>query len=475
MGNKRVFATSLETKYPHGLCLEIAHAFRRHAVARGAGEPRQTLICDNQLPGTNAGAKAVTGVQAAKPLHSTLVRTFKSKLARIMSDQQQLVWPRTFELPADAKPILKLCLGGVGEDCTSRLEIAHAALREHSIDVEIDVAIPPLSQLQIFGVFWDPLDFVKEAVKAGHPLDGKSSLPWGLEDAIQTHLNMDDCDIARMRARWVRKWLRAVCELKERESQLRADMSARLSDAVKCKRLAVFEAMLHECEFPDAGVLDELKDGADLVGSVPRTGMLPTKFKPALLTLSGLASLAAKMRSVVQFSTGSSGDQEIDNAVYEQTLQEVQCGWLSGPLIWSDVDTSWPVRKRFGLKQKHKVRLIDDFTASGVNDAVTSFEAPTLHTVDVTASMLQTWFATAAKCGKPSALEQCLQTNRHFGAEPLLLSYLCVQPGNTQSRSLSLQCATLRSLKGSALIPEVCACLVVDWSALVQTALDKLL
>ena len=190
----------------------------------------------------------------------------------------------------------------------------------------------------------------------------------------------------------------------ERESQLRADMSARLSDAVKCKRLAVFEAMLHECEFPDAGVLDELKDGADLVGSVPRTGMLPTKFKPALLTLSGLASLAAKMRSVVQFSTGSSGDQEIDNAVYEQTLQEVQCGWLSGPLKWSDVDTSWPVSKRFGLKQKHKVRLIDDFTASGVNDAVTSFEAPTLRTVDVTASMLQTWFATAAKCGKPSAL-----------------------------------------------------------------------
>ena len=119
-----------------------------------------------------------------KPLHSILVRTFKSKLARIMSDQQQLVWPRTFELPADAKPILKLCLGGVGEDCARRFEIAHAA---------------------IFGVFWDPLDFVKEAVKAGHPLDGKSSLPWGLEDAIQTHLNMDDCDIARMRARWVRK------------------------------------------------------------------------------------------------------------------------------------------------------------------------------------------------------------------------------------------------------------------------------
>ena len=36
-------------------------------------------------------------------------------------------------------------------------------------------------------------------------------------------------------------------------------------------RLAVVEAMLHECDFPDAGVLDELKDGADLVGSAPRT------------------------------------------------------------------------------------------------------------------------------------------------------------------------------------------------------------
>ena len=43
--------------------------------------------------------------------------------------------------------------------------------------------------------------------------------------------------------------------------------------------------MLEHYKYPDPGVLDELVNGASLKGEVAKTGMLPFKFTPALLTL----------------------------------------------------------------------------------------------------------------------------------------------------------------------------------------------
>ena len=49
-----------------------------------------------------------------------------------------------------------------------------------------------------------------------------------------------------------------------------------------------------------------------------------------------------------------------------------------------------PLYRRFGLKQKHKVRLIDDFSQSSVNQSVTVSETPVLHTIDVACALMQT-------------------------------------------------------------------------------------
>ena len=76
----------------------------------------------------------------------------------------------------------------------------------------------------------------------------------------------------------------------------------------------------------------------------------------------------------------------------EQTLEECEKGWLVGPLSSEQVPVSAPVSKRFGLKQKHKIRLIDDFSESSVNSTVTVFESPTLHTVDIACAAIACWF-----------------------------------------------------------------------------------
>ena len=77
-------------------------------------------------------------------------------------------------------------------------------------------------------------------------------------------------------------------------------------------------------------------------------------------------------------------------------MLEVEKGWLKGPLAWDEVPVTAPVSKRFGLMQKHRIRLIDDFSESSVNDTVSVAETPKLHTVDIACSALAFWFSQCA-------------------------------------------------------------------------------
>ena len=105
---------------------------------------------------------------------------------------------------------------------------------------------------------------------------------------------------------------------------------------------------------PDMGVCDELKQGSTLAGDIQMTGMLPCKFLPALCTSDFLHKAAS--------DDGSSGDAMIDDTTWSNTPEEVDRGWLVGPLSDEQVDEHMPISRRFGSIQKRdKIALIDDF------------------------------------------------------------------------------------------------------------------
>ena len=66
------------------------------------------------------------------------------------------------------------------------------------------------------------------------------------------------------------------------------------------------------------------------------------------------------------------------NAFYEQTMAEVALCWVSEPAPLSTADLSRPLTPRLALEQEEsaaqKIRLIDDFKASGANDAVSAMD-----------------------------------------------------------------------------------------------------
>ena len=64
-------------------------------------------------------------------------------------------------------------------------------------------------------------------------------------------------------------------------------------------------------------------------------------------------------------------------------MKEVEKGFLEGPVCRSSLPPGSTLTKRFPVKQKNKVRPIDDYKASLVNFAVTQNEGVTIHTMTI--------------------------------------------------------------------------------------------
>ena len=253
--------------------------------------------------------------------------------------------------------------------------------------------------------FWTEEEFVSLALKAEHPLSAEQAVPGPLRDVVEMHLKLQAYELAFLRVKYLAKWAKRAKELIPEEIALKASMEPSVARAVKNKRILLFKEMLLESSYPDLGVGDELVHGSDLVGSVPATGMLPGKFTPALTTPDTLRANAQRIRAVVESDSRGSGDPDVDKEVWKKTMEEVEKGWLEGPLSSGQVPSCQPISRRFGLVQKKgKLRLIDDYTESGVNACVNVCEAPILHTIDVACAMLVLWFSACGLCGAASNL-----------------------------------------------------------------------
>ena len=404
-GQKR-FANCLEVHYPQGLCQAIAQVYLLHFARQGWTFSESLL--------SNASAQAFSGKQPTSAKLPPLVPEFKTRFSAIFCDNQCL-WPILQPPWSSTKLLHQFKLGD--SEMEQGIESVRACCDAHSVSCNLsesefsackEFANKNLNCLEVrlFGTFWDPEEFVCEASKTKHPFAVEQVLPDPLITAVAFNLKHSAAEVAEHRLNFVKLWTRRALQLSEDEKKLKAQMDAKVAVAVRQKRILLFEAMLKALDFPDVNVTQELKEGAMLTGEVPKTGMLPPKFVPAISSVPELLKRSAMVRKASLHASLSSGDSEIDRVVWEKTMEEVHCQWLNGPLSPETVAESTPLTKRFGLKQRHgKVRLIDDFSESGINSCVTSCESPSLHTVDVAGALLAHWFASCQECNLPSELE----------------------------------------------------------------------
>ncbi|CAE7217665.1 ubiad1 [Symbiodinium sp. CCMP2592] len=238
-----------------------------------------------------------------------------------------------------------------------------------------------------FGVPFDESEFVRAAVRAGHPSSSLSSLPDHLESCVDMLAKAPPHAVVDKRRRWLDKWTTRACEI-ERDPDPSWDIDDPHMKRVLCKkRLQLLDEIIAAEGYDDVNLARDIWSGFDLVGTSPVSNVLPGKVTPASLHPDDLCAAAPRANEALKVSLGSSGDREKDILLWEKTMKEVDSGWLLGPFEWDSLPQEHVVSHRFPLLQSGKLRPIDDYSRSGVNSCVTTLEQPTVDTADVAAAM----------------------------------------------------------------------------------------
>ena len=150
------------------------------------------------------------------------------------------------------------------------------------------------------------------------------------------------------------------------------------------KRLLVLKEMLADEKCPDHRLVDDIEAGFDLVGTCGESGALPPDFQPATISQEELLASSERGNKAIIHSTKSSGSELINAELWAKTKEEVDKGWLSGP--HEKFATSGRVSRRFAVVQSQKVWIVDNYSESQVNDAVTITNRCTVDGVDTIAA-----------------------------------------------------------------------------------------
>ena len=166
-------------------------------------------------------------------------------------------------------------------------------------------------------------------------------------------------------------------------------------------------------------VAKDIKKGFDLTGELPRSGVFTQKFRPASLTCDDPRKVSELSRGVLLESVQGSGDRGTDVSVFAATMKEVEKGFIQGPLDKDELPPGSTLTKRFPVKQKNKVRPIDDYKASLVNFAVTQIEGVTIHAIDHIASMLAFWMRNGSLSPEDGLVAKCWDLSDAYKQVPL--------------------------------------------------------
>ena len=253
----------------------------------------------------------------------------------------------------------------------------------------------------VFGVPWDPIEFVHKACDIGHPQNIVLGVSTEVQTAVKKVASLSAEQIILIRGRWFGKYVAEAKELEVENRRILRTMPSEMREVMKTKRFALMRKILVDHGYPDVQIVDDMAAGFELVGEAPSSsGVLPPKFTPADLHVDEVSAGASMAREACRLSTNSSGCEETDSALWSKTLEEKDKGWLVGPLDWNDLDTDTVVSRRFPLRQGSKIRPIDDYSMSSVNATVGTSEQATTDSIDVISAMLAELMKQLSRAGK---------------------------------------------------------------------------
>ncbi|CAE7387257.1 unnamed protein product, partial [Symbiodinium sp. CCMP2456] len=167
------------------------------------------------------------------------------------------------------------------------------------------------------------------------------------------------------------KWRAWASALERPEAELHKALDGGVASVLRGKKLLLLERIAQSLGWPDGGLFEDIKSGFSLVGSASVTGVFETSFKAAEFTEDELDSRAKFLRPALWGKIASSATQ-LDQELWQKTLAERDDkGWISGPYTYEELDgmfgPTWLPVRRFGIRQRAKLRCIDDLSENAVN------------------------------------------------------------------------------------------------------------
>ena len=231
----------------------------------------------------------------------------------------------------------------------------------------------------------EPLDFLARAVKAGHPRSVAISLPSDLCEVMDWNREAQAFDIYKQRIDFVKFWTRRAEELKWDNERMLGEAPAHLKQLLKGKRLAVWQAMVDYYCYPDVNLVKDIVRGFPVTGWLPDSGIFPKEFRPPTMDVSTLQALSKGLNQRVKAKVVASAESDLSTPTWAETSKELEEGWM-------EVDNgngegaAWAMR--FGLQQRDKVRVIDDFSIAAVNQTTGLHERLKIFGIDDIAALL---------------------------------------------------------------------------------------
>ena len=249
-----------------------------------------------------------------------------------------------------------------------------------------------------FGLPREPSDFVAEAVKAGHPRFLEYRAFEAIDNLVGANLCSDTYKVIRRRLDFLRKWTARAAELKKDEKALHQKLDPHCSAVLKGKRLLVFGEMLKQIGYPDTHLVSDICHGFRITGWVRDSGCFVRLPKQPSMTLKHLLGMTRGLNEAVLAKAAGSHETDLVSAAWSETMEELEKKW-----IWRDDSKTFAglsLTHRFGLQQKKKVRVIDNFKTSGVNATCGMQEKQKLFGLDFLATTLVRALNNhEAKCG----------------------------------------------------------------------------
>eukprot|EP00435_Cladocopium_sp_Y103_P041156 s1982_g11.t1 len=424
---QRVWATSLESEYPKKMCVAMVTVVLQFAEIQGLKLRAQSLEHDTNPLVTSKRAQISVGQQPKPSRLPPVVADFTSVavfLARSMSDIPCALMSK---LEHDIQLYTKSGLLQTIPKYSRFLRVS--ALPSHDVGVSegqpmkkaksVDPATEPATEVTLtegasmadrssfevaFGLPWSCETFLQQACKSGHPASRDMGVPADLEVAVNRNVEWTEVQLSNYRIAWCRRWLARAHELEELEKK---DADARhpaVAELTAGKRLLLTREMLEDVGYEDVAAINLLSQGATLAGEVEESKSFDSQFKPCLITLKQLESDAARRNELVLQMTCSSGSEEVDLQMIQETEVELAKGWAEGPFELEDLEPGSTISRRFPLVQASKTRMIDDFSVSGVNVSCLSHNKVDLHLVDTFCSMVKMFYNCCDECQRDSSL-----------------------------------------------------------------------